>query len=72
MPPKMWHNVLMATAVAVKAVSQPSKGADAAEATRREFQADWREVERGLPISKLEEFSAYSGFALKDLLCSIL
>ena len=67
----MWHNVLMATAataVAVKADSQPSKGADAAEATRREFQPDWREVERGLPISRLEEFSAYSGFALKDLL----
>jgi len=34
----------------------------------RHFQPDWREVERGIPISKLEEFSAYSGFAMKDLL----
>jgi putative toxin-antitoxin system antitoxin component (TIGR02293 family) len=32
------------------------------------FVFDWRNVERGVPISVLEEFSAYSGFALKDLL----
>jgi putative toxin-antitoxin system antitoxin component (TIGR02293 family) len=32
------------------------------------FTFDWREIERGLPISVLEEFAAYSGFALKDLL----
>jgi putative toxin-antitoxin system antitoxin component (TIGR02293 family) len=56
------------TAAAVEAAWQPSAKADAAEAKRRQFQPDWREVERGLPISKLEEFSAYSGFALKDLL----
>ncbi|MGD0829478.1 MAG: antitoxin Xre-like helix-turn-helix domain-containing protein [Terracidiphilus sp.] len=32
------------------------------------FQFDWREIERGLPLSILEEFSAYSGIAVKDLL----
>jgi putative toxin-antitoxin system antitoxin component (TIGR02293 family) len=32
------------------------------------FIFDWREIERGLPLSTLEEFSAYSGIALKDLL----
>jgi putative toxin-antitoxin system antitoxin component (TIGR02293 family) len=32
------------------------------------FQFDWREVERGLPLSMLEEFSAYSGIAVKDML----
>ncbi|MGA2887335.1 MAG: antitoxin Xre/MbcA/ParS toxin-binding domain-containing protein [Terracidiphilus sp.] len=32
------------------------------------FAFDWREVERGLPLTKLEEFSAYSGIAVKDLL----
>ena len=41
---------------------------DAPTSKARQFQSDWREVERGLPISKLEAFSAYSGFALKDLL----
>ena len=42
--------------------------ANPADATLAQFQPDWREVESGLPISKLEEFCAYSGFALKDLL----
>ena len=32
------------------------------------FQFDWKEVERGVPLSALEEFSAYSGVKLKDLL----
>ena len=32
------------------------------------FAFDWREIERGLPLSILEEFSAYSGIAVKDLL----
>lgn len=32
------------------------------------FQYDWRQVEQGLPLSTLEEFAAYSGFAMKDLL----
>jgi len=56
MPRKLWHNVPMSQAAPVPAVSPPP------------FTFDWREVERGLPISTLEEFSAYSGIALKDLL----
>lgn len=28
---------------------------------------DWREVERGFPLSALEEFSKYSGISTKDL-----
>jgi putative toxin-antitoxin system antitoxin component (TIGR02293 family) len=32
------------------------------------FAFDWREIERGIPLSMLEEFSAYSGIAVKDLL----
>jgi putative toxin-antitoxin system antitoxin component (TIGR02293 family) len=42
--------------------------ANPADAKLAQFQPDWREVESGIPISKLEEFCAYSGFALKDLL----
>ena len=32
------------------------------------FSFNWREIERGVPISMLEGFSAYYGIALKDLL----
>jgi len=32
------------------------------------FHFDWRQVEAGLPLATLEEFAAYSGFAMKDLL----
>ncbi|MGD0628369.1 MAG: antitoxin Xre-like helix-turn-helix domain-containing protein [Terracidiphilus sp.] len=32
------------------------------------FAFTWREIERGVPISSLEEFSAYSGITLKDLM----
>lgn len=56
MPGKVWHNVLMSQSAAIPATPSPA------------FMFDWREVERGVPISTLEEFSAYSGFALKDLL----
>src|ERR1039458_6129933 len=53
---KGWHNVFMSQAAAIPAVSLPP------------FTFDWREIERGLPLSTLEEFSAYSGIAVKDLL----
>lgn len=56
MPHKSWHNVLMSQAGPVPLASPPP------------FTFDWREVERGLPISTLEEFSAYSGIAVKELL----
>ena len=32
------------------------------------FLFDWRQVEAGLPLSTLENFAQYSGFAIKDLL----
>jgi putative toxin-antitoxin system antitoxin component (TIGR02293 family) len=32
------------------------------------FAFTWRDIEQGVPISTLEEFSAYSGVAIKDLL----
>jgi putative toxin-antitoxin system antitoxin component (TIGR02293 family) len=57
-----------ANAAAADAAAKASSESCASEAKARRFQPDWREVERGLPISTLEEFSAYSGFALKDLL----
>ena len=56
MPRKSWHNVLMSQAAVIPPVSPPP------------FTFDWREIERGLPLSTLEEFSAYSGIAVKDLL----
>ena len=56
MPRKVWHNVLMSQTADLPVVSPPP------------FTFDWREIERGLPLSTLEEFSAYSGIAVKDLL----
>jgi putative toxin-antitoxin system antitoxin component (TIGR02293 family) len=55
MPQKVWHNVCMSQAA--QAVLSPPP-----------FTFDWREIERGLPVSMLEEFSAYSGIAMKELL----
>ncbi len=40
----------------------------APEATATRFNFDWRQVEAGLPLATLEEFAAYSGFAMKELL----
>lgn len=56
MPRKVWHNVLMSQAVANPAVSLPP------------FSFDWREIERGLPLTTLEEFSVYSGISVRELL----
>jgi putative toxin-antitoxin system antitoxin component (TIGR02293 family) len=50
----------MGQAAAIPAVSPPP------------FAFDWREIERGLPLSMLEEFSAYSGIAVKDLLAVVI
>jgi putative toxin-antitoxin system antitoxin component (TIGR02293 family) len=55
MPHKPWHNVFMSLAASVPVTPPP-------------FTYDWREIERGLPLSVLEEFSAYSGIPVKDLL----
>jgi putative toxin-antitoxin system antitoxin component (TIGR02293 family) len=56
MPQKLWHNVPMSRTSAIALEPSPA------------FSLSWRDIERGVPISMLEEFSAYSGFALKDLL----
>jgi putative toxin-antitoxin system antitoxin component (TIGR02293 family) len=56
MPHDLWHNVLMSHAVA--AALEPSPA----------FAFGWRDIEQGVSITLLEEFSAYSGIALKDLL----
>src|ERR1700691_3388632 len=55
MPQELWHNVLMSEAASLP-VSPPP------------FTYDWRDVERGLPLSALDDFSAYSGIPLKSLL----
>jgi putative toxin-antitoxin system antitoxin component (TIGR02293 family) len=55
MPLFLWHNVRMSHAFPIPASPPP-------------FTFDWKDVERGLPLSTLEEFSAYSGIPVKDLL----
>lgn len=56
MPRKLWHNVLMGQAVA-NPVSPPPV-----------FHLDWAAANQGVPLSALEDFAAYSGFAVKDML----
>jgi len=51
MPQKVWSNVLMGQSADISVVSPPP------------FTFDWKEIERGLALSTLEEFSAYSGIA---------
>jgi putative toxin-antitoxin system antitoxin component (TIGR02293 family) len=55
MPHNLWHNVHMSQAVSIPASPTP-------------FSYDWRDIERGLPLSTLDEFSAYSGILMKELL----
>ena len=56
MPRKLWHNVSMSQTLPVPATHPPT------------FQLDWAAAEQGVPLSALDEFAAYSGFAVKDLL----
>jgi putative toxin-antitoxin system antitoxin component (TIGR02293 family) len=56
MPQELWHNVCMSQAATTPLIA-PST-----------FQFDWTAVEKGVPLSALEEFAAFSGFAVKDLL----
>jgi len=60
--------IVQAAAAARSEAAETLAGSGMDEAGSYILQPDWREVERGLPISTLEEFSAHSGFALKDLL----
>jgi putative toxin-antitoxin system antitoxin component (TIGR02293 family) len=56
LPHNLWDNVPMADTAAAFAPPNPT------------FDFDWKTVQRGVPISALEQFAVYSGFALKDLL----
>jgi putative toxin-antitoxin system antitoxin component (TIGR02293 family) len=56
MPSAMWHNVLMDEALTVSLEPSPA------------FAFSWRDIERGVPLRALEDFSIYSGLPLKDLL----
>jgi putative toxin-antitoxin system antitoxin component (TIGR02293 family) len=53
---KLWHNVHMSQAARIPDLPPPV------------FSLDWAAVNQGVPLSALEEFAAYSGFAVKDLL----
>lgn len=64
LPRNVWHTVLMAQAALIPAMETASTS----EAAATRFNFDWRQVEQGLPLATLEEFAAYSGFAMKDLL----
>jgi len=56
MPLNLWHNVPMSQLATVALEQSPA------------FALSWRDIERGVPVTLLEEFSIYSGLALKDLL----
>jgi putative toxin-antitoxin system antitoxin component (TIGR02293 family) len=56
LPNDLWHNVFMAVSTTIP-VPVPAA-----------LTLDWAQVERGVPLAALEEFAAYSGFAMKDLL----
>jgi putative toxin-antitoxin system antitoxin component (TIGR02293 family) len=56
MPLILWHNVHMSQAATIALEPSPA------------FALSWRDIERGVPITLLEEFSTYSGIALKELL----
>ena len=62
MPQESWHNVPVSQTLPIPVVPAP------AMAPVPNFAFEWREVERGVPLSALEDFSAYSGIAVKDLL----
>jgi putative toxin-antitoxin system antitoxin component (TIGR02293 family) len=56
LPHNLWHNVRMSQAASIPVSPHPA------------FQLDWQSVENGVPLTALDEFSAYSGIPIKDLL----
>lgn len=56
LPQDLWHTVQMSQ-VALESL-EPSPA----------FAFSWRDIERGVPLTLLEDFSVYSGVAMKDLL----
>lgn len=55
LPQIVWHNVRMSQSAPIPASPPP-------------FAYDWRDIERGLPLTVIDEFSAYSGIPVKQLL----
>ncbi len=49
-----------------------SEAASALPYSPSPFTYDWRDIERGLPLSPLDEFVAYSGIPMKDLLTAVI
>jgi putative toxin-antitoxin system antitoxin component (TIGR02293 family) len=60
MPHILWHNALMSQAAVA---SGPSNAG---------FRLDLADVERGVPLATLDQFSGYSGIPLKDLLGAVI
>jgi putative toxin-antitoxin system antitoxin component (TIGR02293 family) len=56
----MWQNVHMS--------QDPTVGLEPSPA----FAFSWRDIEHGVPLRALEDFSIYSGLAFKDLLEAII
>jgi putative toxin-antitoxin system antitoxin component (TIGR02293 family) len=56
LPRELWHNVFVNQAAVIPLAVPPV------------FHLDWEAANQGVPLSALEEFAAYSGFAVKDLL----
>jgi len=56
MPRKVWHNAHMGQTLPIPVIETPV------------FQLNWEAASQGVPLSALDEFAAYSGFAVKDFL----
>lgn len=56
MPFSLRHNVLMGQTAAIALEPSPA------------FAFSWRDIEQGVPITVLEDFSVYSGISLKGLM----
>jgi putative toxin-antitoxin system antitoxin component (TIGR02293 family) len=57
----------MAT-VTLNAATVPEPASVSSVSASLAFNFDWRQVEQGLPLATLDEFAAYSGFVMKNLL----
>ena len=67
LPRKLWHNVSMSASATVSPV--PDLAVSELPVSEAEkFAYDWQAVEKGIPLSALDEFSAYSGISMKELL----
>jgi putative toxin-antitoxin system antitoxin component (TIGR02293 family) len=60
MPQKVWHNVHM------------SQSAVAPTPSNTAFRLGLADIERGVPLATLDQFSGYSGIPLKDILEAVI